>query len=214
MNLELVPAIRFEPSELGIENFGELLALGEWDSRWSAALQALSVRPIKPGSWLVPTHELRSDAAFDAVLRAHLTDSAEPCATTIPPADEIGSISGGYVFIAGGVIQLEPGCCCDLADLDHWAAAFRGESAEVSLMIGHGNFSLAKDGSDTIVTFTPEQPDCPAVVLHFDAPDVEHAIQHAELEQRRFAESLKSYLSRVAPSERVDELAKLLVFGH
>jgi hypothetical protein len=209
MKLRLVPVVEFEPSALGVENFCELQDLGKWPEHWSGVLAELGLRSIQPGSWFVACSELRAPAAFEALVRLHLTESLD----SIPETDALSPIAGGYVFSVDESIQLEPGCCCDLSNVAAWRGAFREGERPTRLTIGHGCYSLVTEDAATIVTIDPETTGRQSLSLRYPAPDFERALDHAELEQRAFAESLKSYLSRVISTERLDEVVTRLVFG-
>jgi len=49
MKLRLIPVVEFEPWDLGVEDFGELLDAGEWAGHWSGVLARLGLCPIQPG---------------------------------------------------------------------------------------------------------------------------------------------------------------------
>jgi len=120
MQLRLVPVVELEPTDLGVQNFVELLESGEWEVFWEAHLVSFGLRPIRPGSWFVATGEFASQATFNLLARVHL--EWDPQSLDLPPElDHIGPISGGYAFVLGGSVQLEPGCCCDLSDLTNGA---------------------------------------------------------------------------------------------
>jgi hypothetical protein len=211
--LRLIPVIEFEPHHLGVENFIELLDCGEWAAHWNGVLKPLGLRPIRPGSWLIAASEFREAAAFETLLRIHLMDKESPSSETILPLDEIGPISGGYAFSADGSIQLEPGCCCDLSDLAVWNAAFRECQTPTRLLIGHGCFSLSTEAGVTTVAVQPEADGQQTIHLPYPASDFARAVEQAQIEQKDFAESLKSYLPHHISGERAEAIVKVLVFG-
>jgi hypothetical protein len=213
MNLRLVPVVEFEPSMLGISDYLELCERGLWVERWNDVLAARGLRPIRPGSWHVATSEFRGDAAFDALVRAYVTDGVELSPGKIPALDGISPISGGYAFSVDDTIQLEPGCCCDLSDLSEWGVAVRQGQGPASLLIGHGNLSLRVEGSMTTLTVNSEVAREDALTLQYPAADLARAVEQAELEQNAFADALKAYLLRYAPSERIQQVVQRLVFG-
>jgi hypothetical protein len=213
MNLRLIPVVEFEPSMLGIGDYLELCERGLWSERWNDVLGGLGLRPIRPGSWHVATSEFRSDAAFDALVRAYVTDGVELSPGKIPALDGISPINGGYAFSVDEEIQLEPGCCCDLSDLSEWGVAVRQGQGAAPLLIGHGNLSLVTQGSVTTVTLNSEVAREDALALQYAAADLARAIELAELEQNVFADALKAYFLRYAPSERIEQVVQRLVFG-
>ncbi len=209
MNLRIIPVIEFEPWDLGVEDFGDLLDRGEWDDTWNGVLAPLGLRPIRPGSWFIAITDFAGTAAFEKILQVHLMNNAQPSANAIPPLDEIGPIPGGYAFSADGSVQLEPGCCCDLSDLREWNGIFRKANAAERLPIGHACFGLSNEGGVTTVEEHERQQ---TIRFSYPSPDFGRAIEQAQVEQKEFAESLKAHLVLYTSSTHAEAIVNRLVF--
>lgn len=210
MPLRLLPVVEFEPAALGIQNFVELLDSGEWDAHWAACLASVGLHPIRPGSWFVAVDQFSSTEAFDLLLRVHL--DWDPGVGLPSQPEELGPISGGYAFAVGGAVQLEPGCCCDLSDLDEWSKV-RGEDLSlVPLTIGHGGYAASISDGTTTIIITSEDRGTTDTHLQYPTADFEEALARAEKERSQFAALLKKRLRDLGSVSHVDDVVGRLVY--
>lgn len=210
--LALVPVVEFEPSKLGVENFCELHDKGLWPDHWTRVLGTLGVRALRSGSWLVETSEFATPAALDAVLSVHL-EWTGGSVESVPSDDAISPISGGYAFVRNGLVELEPGCCCDLSDLSHWRTAFSAGPGPTPLSIGHAIYSIASREGEAVITITSEVRNQPDSHFNYPAEDFASALKRAEQQQATFEKSLARRLDALGAGARSAEVANLLVYG-
>lgn len=162
---------------------------------------------------MVATSEFHARGAFELLVRVHLISDAILSSSSIPVVDEISPIPGGYALNVDGSVQIEPGCCCDLSDLESWSSAFREGVGPTLLNIGHGCFSLSSDGAVTTITRRSEVVGHEDDTFQYPASAFARALEQADVERKRFAESLKSYVSQFALSEELDQVVNRLIFG-
>jgi hypothetical protein len=209
MLFRVLPVVELEPSHLGVQNFCELQEGGGWRAFWDLRLSRYGLRPVQPGSWFISTSEFTTEAAVDLLLRVHGGDGGD----SPTDVDDLGPIPGGCAFACGETVQLEPGCCCDLADLSEWCRALCSGDACTRLNIGHGVFSLERSGDVVMVRMDCEREGGEPVLLHWPTDELEAALTRAESERNRFAVALEAYVRRISPRPQARDLARRLVFG-
>lgn len=212
MALALVPVVELEPTLLGISNFLELLDSGEWSAHWSSRLAALGSKPLCPGSWMVPVNELGDDA-LDLLLEQELDLPPEPAG----PWRGVHPLPGGYAFVdrITEEIELEPYCCCDLADLRYWqAAADQDLGTSIRLCIGHGNYRFTRESDTVTVTTEPEHVGFDSTALVFTASEFQAALDQAANVQLSFRERVIPHLVPLVGAGAAPRIAHILTLGH
>lgn len=150
------------------------------------------LRPLAPRSGCVPLGEVTTPGALDLLLRLHLPVGTEPTAA--------GSIAGGFALRRGDDL-LEPGCCCDLGDLEVWRAALE-ERSEVELAIGHGLWRVHAGPRATKVTLHGEHGE-PPKVWFVPSRNLQEELTRAVRLRGRVAKRLVSHLEATGRSECV-----------
>jgi hypothetical protein len=206
MPLRMIPVIELSLSHLEIDDSCALQE-GALAAHRAERLAEWSLRPLQPGSWFVPVDQFRSKRQLDLVLRVEL--KAEPTKGQLIDFEAIGALYGGLAVARGNEIELEPSCCCNLADLDVWRGALERGTA---LWIGHGNYTLETRNGIATLTIEHERVGAGSTVLRCATSELATALTHAEAERDRFAMRLEEHLRRLEiPGSR--EIAQRLALG-
>jgi hypothetical protein len=199
--IELVPVIELEPYHFATQErtFPCGTAKEELDQRccyWRDSLADSAVtnlRPIRPGSWHVPTAEFTNLATLRAVLDVLLRDSGGIDALSAP--DTIPVLSGGLALrVPSGEVLVEPGCCADLGGLRDWQVATTYRSSGWQMVwTGHPWVSVRYE-EPWLVLSPPHESDSPVGGWAFRPEQLERAGAEAETELEWFAGRLEVVL--------------------
>lgn len=207
MPLRLIPVIELGPSDLEIDDFCALQERGAWVAHWAARLAEWSLRPLQPGSWFLALDQFTSKRQLDLALRAEL--DAEATKGQEIDLEAMGALYGGLAVARGDGIELEPSCCCNLADVDVWRGALERGTA---LWIGHGNYTLETHSGIATLSIEHERVGAGSTLLRCSTTELAIALKHAEAERDRFAMRLEEHLRRLEiPRSR--DIAQRLALG-
>jgi hypothetical protein len=215
-DLELVPVIELAPSRFSARSRplpsgsgGEMP--GEWGRYWSKSLADSGItglRPLRPGSWHVPTSHLVDLPTLEKILGAIMRDRGGLEALSDP--DTVFVLDGGLALRCDTEVLVKPTCCSDLGNLTDWreAAGYRGTEWTV-LWIGHPWLSVRfEDG--WLVLSEPHESE-PPVGRWAVGPDVlGMAITAAEVELGDFARMLERALMSLGSGDRAEGLVRRL----
>jgi len=135
----LTPVLELQPSSFATRSHQSPSGSSTEDPEgsfryWSESLADAGIQGLIPwrrGSWFVSIDQLRDPR----LLRLLVTLANPDIATS--DLDEIGPLSGGYI-LSHEDSTIEPGCCCDLGDLESWRlAATDSTEAWWMVWIGH-----------------------------------------------------------------------------
>ncbi len=124
-------------------------------------------------------------------------------------------LPGGYALSVGS-LELLPGCCGDLSNLNDWRQASEHASAEWKMLwIGHP-WTHISARQDVLTLLRPSEQDPPVDVAPFGSVSREGlsvAIERAALVVNAFAERLRPRIAAMDPTAPVAEVLEILLGG-
>jgi hypothetical protein len=202
--IELVPVVELEPYRFATQERSlpsgttgtDKEGLDQWHCYWRDSLADSGVtglRPIRAGSWHVPTTAFTNTVTLRAVLEVLLRDQdgvldlSDPNGVPLP---------GGGLALLGpaGEVLVEPACCCDLGSISEWRAAVTHQSGGwMGLWTGHPWVSVRYE-EPWLVLSEPHESDSPVGRWAFRPEQLQRALSEAESELQRFAGRLEVVL--------------------
>jgi len=196
-DVRLVPVIELEPFRFATRERTSPCGSArevpeEWTRYWRDSLAdsgLVGLKPLRPGSWHVPTASLTDPVLVGKLLTAVLRDWGGPESLTDPDGKPV--LDGGLALCQGVEVLAEPACCVDLGNISDWreAAGYRWADWQM-LWVGHPWLSVRHDGQ-WLVLSGPHESEAPEARWAVDPGELERAVDLAVVEQERFAARLQ-----------------------
>jgi hypothetical protein len=194
--IDLLPVVELARSRFATQNRPfpsgkEKEGWDEWYCYWRDALAdsgILGLRPIRSGSWHVPTKEFTDPATLRTVLATILREDEVDLGCD---PDSIAVFDGGLALRDGeGEVLVEPTCCSDLTNISDWRAAAGHRNSDWRMVwIGHPWLSVRFD-EPWLVLSQPHESDSPQEGWVFLPEQLECALASADAELDSFAHRL------------------------
>jgi hypothetical protein len=157
------------------------------------------LRPIRPGSWHVPTTAFTDPLVLEPVLAAILQASGGVEALADPETSP--ALNGGLALRCAGDVLVEPTCCSDLGNASDWkeAAVYRGWDWRM-VWIGHPWISVCCREPWLILSSQHESAD-PKEGWAVRPEELGGALAAAEGELERFARQIAAVLPSMGYSD-------------
>jgi hypothetical protein len=214
----LTPVLELEPAAFAMRSHqtpsGSATEDPEgWFRYWSESLADAGIRgliPWKRGSWFVTLDQLSDPALLRLLVNRLRPDIATS------DLDEIGPLSGGYI-LSHEETTIQPGCCCDLGDLESWRLAASDPTEAWSMVwIGHP-WTFIRSSGDLLHLVEPSEQDSAdglTEIIHLSRAELREAVARARAERSRFAERLLPVVEEMAPKVAPNLIVDVLVGGH
>lgn len=214
---KLVPVVELEPCVFSTQSrtlpSGSGLEVPEeWYCYWRESLADSGVtglRPLRPGSWHVPTTEFVKTGMLEKVLGIIFQRWGGIETLSDPDCQPV--LNGGLALCdAAGEAVITPGCCADLGDAKNWkeASEFRGKEWEM-LWIGHPWLSVRYE-SPWLVVSEPHESTSPSDQWAVSPDELHDVVEGAEAELESFARRIAQVLLALSYNGDSNSMARQL----
>lgn len=199
--IELVPVLELEPFKFATQTRKSPSGTSsevpdDWCRYWSDSLAdsgITALRPIRRGSWHVPTVNFGLPSNLQRFLEKTFQEWGG--IDSLSDSDCRPVLDGGLALrCSASDILIEPGCCADLGEAKNWkeAAAYR-EGEWQMLWIGHPWLSVRYQPPWLIVS-EPHESNAPSDRWAILPEELDRAADDAKAELERFAVELAGVL--------------------
>jgi hypothetical protein len=184
-----------------------------WFRYWSESLADAGIHGLIPwtrGSWFVSIDQLRDPGLLRLLITRHHPDIATS------DLEQIGPLSGGCI-LSHEDNAIQPGCCCDLGNLESWQLAATDSTDAWSMVwIGHP-WTFVRSSGDLLHFVEPSEHEVAeglTEIIRLTRAELLDAVTRAAAERSHFADRLLPVVQKMAPKVDADLIVDVLVRGH
>lgn len=216
--IELIPVLELTPSKFATQtrespSGSSWEVPDDWSRYWSDCLTdsgITSLRPLRSGSWHVPTVNFDVPSNLHRFLEMTFHNWGGIDCLSDPDCNAV--LNGGLALLCpASDVLIEPGCCSDLGDANNWklAAEYRGAEWQM-LWIGHPWLSFRYQ-TPWLILSGPHESNVPSDRWGISPAELNKAISDAMAELTRFAEEIARHLPVMGYRDAPETMGRKLV---